>query len=160
MSADEQPQSPGENLALALIGLVALILLVASPWLVDRSGPDPYYKGPLIYPQLVLAIIVVAALRPAIQAIRHPTGIRGIDLMPRRSLGVFALMCAFPVMIAAIGLAPACLLAMALGLITARQSWQRSLIIAIAGAAVLWLLFKGLLDIWFPQPWLLDMVRG
>lgn len=158
MSVDAQTQSPGENLALALIGLVALILLVASPWLVDRSGPDPYYKGPLIYPQLVLAMIFVASLRPAIQAMRQPGGIHGLQLMPRRSLGVFVLMCAFPFMIAAVGLAPACFLAMAFGLITAGQSWQRSLIIAIAGAAVLWLLFRGLLDIWFPQPWLLDMI--
>lgn len=156
----ETRAQPGSDAALSVIGLVALVLLVLSPMLVDRSGPDPYYKGPLIYPQIVLSLIVLAALAPAWRSLRAPRGFRNWQGMPRRSLGVFAIMCLYPIGISAIGLAAASFIAIFAGLVTAGRRKREALIIAMIFAAVLWGLFRGVLDIWFPSPWLFDVLKG
>jgi hypothetical protein len=44
------------------LGLLAMGLLLSSPWQVDTSGPDPFYKGPLLFPLMVLSLIAATVL--------------------------------------------------------------------------------------------------
>ena len=46
----------------ALLGLGALAMLLVSPWQVDTTGPDPFYKGPLLFPLMILGMTLAASL--------------------------------------------------------------------------------------------------
>lgn len=156
----------GQDLLAAAIGLAALALLIGSPWLVDRDGPDPFYKGPLIFPVLVLALTVAAALPAQIRILRG--GRRSLrDRLhldgagfPRQGAALFALMCLFPLAIGAVGLDIASALALLAGLKLTGRGWVQSVAVAAVLTLVIHLAFVTALDIWFPQPWLFDMITG
>lgn len=150
----------GEDLTLAILGIIAAGLLVLSPWLVDQSGPDPYYKGPLIYPQIVLAVVALAAVPAVLRFLRRKKSQIAWLGMPRQSLTVFVLTCLYPVAIAITGLLVATLLAVGLGLRVTGMSWRMAALVGAATATLLWLLFIQLLDIWFPEPWLLQFFES
>ncbi|MDN2566333.1 tripartite tricarboxylate transporter TctB family protein [Aquibium sp. A9E412] len=156
-----RPDAPGHDMLALAVGAAALALLVAAPWLVDRSGPDPFYKGPLIFPLIALALCAAGALPALWRALRAPGRLsarvdgRGF---PRRAAMLFALMALYPPAIGAVGLQAASFAAVLLGLlVVGRPAWQAGLI-AAGLAAVLHLAFRSFLDIWFPQPWLLDAI--
>ncbi|MBN7760489.1 tripartite tricarboxylate transporter TctB family protein [Nitratireductor aquibiodomus] len=158
-SAAEAP-SGHETLA-AGIGLAATVLLILSPWLVDRSGPDPFYKGPLIFPMIVLAGTALSAVPAILRLLRHRAGLPfHVDGngFPGRAAALFVLMCLYPLGISAIGLSAATFLAVLIGLLMVyRRPWQSVAIAAIMTLTV-HLAFKTFLDIWFPAPWLFEMI--
>ena len=47
------------------MGAIAAGILISTPWQVDTTGPDPFYKGPLIYPILALGIMMLSSLPSA-----------------------------------------------------------------------------------------------
>ena len=52
--------SRGHDLLATVSGrLWPLVTLISVPWNVDTSGPDPFYKGPLIFPLLVLGLMIL-----------------------------------------------------------------------------------------------------
>jgi hypothetical protein len=158
VAADRGP--PGHDLLAAVTGCVALALFVFSPWLVDRSGPDPFYKGPLIFPMMVLAMIVASAIPSAWRlAVRRPPRPFHVDGggFPVRGAAQFILMCFYPPAIAAVGLEMATFAVVFLGLLLNRRGMLQSLLVAASLASLSWLAFRAFLDIWFPQPWLLSM---
>lgn len=168
MAADgEEPQAaadrdpPGHDALAAAIGCVALFLFAFSPWLVDRSGPEPFYKGPLIFPMMVLAMIVAGAI-PSIWRIAatRPAGPLRVDGkgFPLRGAFLFATMCLYPSTIAAIGLEAATFLALLLGMLIGGRSLLQSLGIAVLLTALAWIAVRAFLDLWFPQPWLLSTI--
>ena len=73
MSIPDQ-QSRFHDLLGAGLGLLAAIFLVSSPWQVDTSGPDPFYKGPLIYPLLVLIFMVISAIPSVVRLVKPKQG--------------------------------------------------------------------------------------
>ncbi|MEQ8348791.1 MAG: tripartite tricarboxylate transporter TctB family protein [Sneathiellaceae bacterium] len=152
------------DLVAALLGLAALALLAASPWLVDQSGPDPFYKGPLIFPLIALALAAAGAAPAGWRLLRRATapGDWQVDGrgFPRAAAGLFAVMCAFPVLILALGLQVAVFLALLGGLWAA--GWRRPLAapaVALVLALLVHLAFRTFLDIWFPTPLLGDWLR-
>lgn len=153
-------ETPGHDVLAAVIGCAALLLLVLSPWLVDRSGPEPFYKGPLVFPMLVLAMIIAGAMpsiwRMVLQPAARPLHVDG-NGFPARGALLFAMMCFYPSAIAAVGLEAATFSAIFLGLLINRRRLLPSLAIAAIFTALAWLAFKAFLDIWFPQPWLLSV---
>ena len=145
-SAAEAP-SGHETLA-AGIGLAAAVLLILSPWLVDRSGPDPFYKALSAVP---------AILRLLCHRVGLPFHVDG-NGFPGRAAALFVLMCLYPLGISAIGLSAATFLAVLIGLLMVyRRPWQSVAIAAIMTLTV-HLAFKTFLDIWFPAPWLFEMI--
>lgn len=158
-AADRAPA--GHDALAAAIGCAALFLFALSPWLVDRSGPEPFYKGPLIFPMMVLATIVAGAMpaiwRMVLRPAAHPLRVDG-DGFPVRGAVLFLLMCFYPAAIAAVGLEVATFLALMLGLLVTGRGFPQSTAIAAGLTALSWLAFKAFLDIWFPQPWLFDMI--
>ncbi|WP_295813305.1 tripartite tricarboxylate transporter TctB family protein [uncultured Nitratireductor sp.] len=153
----------GHETLAAGVGLSAAVLFILSPWLVDRSGPDPFYKGPLIFPMIVLAITALSAV-PAVFRVLRLRAVRPFHIdghgFPGRAAFLFILMCLYPPAIAAIGLVAATFMAVLIGLlIVYRRSWQ-SLAVATVMALLVHLAFKTFLDIWFPAPWLFEMIEA
>lgn len=153
-------ETPGHDTLAAAIGCAALFLLALSPWLVDRSGPEPFYKGPLIFPMMVLATIIAGAMpsiwRMVLQPAVRPLHVDGHGFPARGSL-LFAMISFYPSAIAAVGLEAATSTAILLGLLINRLRLLPSLAITATFTALAWLAFKAFLDIWFPQPWLFSM---
>jgi hypothetical protein len=154
--------APGQDLLGGGIGIGALFLLVLSPWLVDSSGPDPFYKGPLIFPLIVLAVTVAGALPSIVRIARSGRLSPRIDGngFPRLAASLFLLMCLFPLAIGAIGLQPATALIVFAGLkLVGRSIWEAA-VIAAALTLAIHLAFRTFLDIWFPAPWLIEALWG
>ena len=66
-AADPQARAgaAAHDLVAVLLGALALALLAAAPWLVDTEGPDPFYKGPLIFPLVALGVAAAGAVPAA-----------------------------------------------------------------------------------------------
>ncbi|MFC3228373.1 tripartite tricarboxylate transporter TctB family protein [Marinibaculum pumilum] len=161
------------DLVAVLLGAVALALLAAAPWLVDTEGPDPFYKGPLIFPLIALGITAAGAVPAAWRLGRLMlAGSGAADIwridghgFPWRAAGLFGVMCAFPLAILAIGLQAATFLALLAGFRVA--GWRRPIAAPLVAAALTLLLhlaFRSFLDIWFPATlvgdWLADLSPG
>lgn len=161
-SVSSVADAPGQDVLGGNIGLGALLLLVLSPWLVDTAGPDPFYKGPLIFPLISLAVIAAGALPCMIRIIRR----RRIALrtdghgFPRRAAALFLLMCLFPVAISAIGLQLATVLITFAGLLLVRRRIGEAAAIAAGLTLAVHLAFRSFLDIWFAEPWFLEALWG
>lgn len=164
MTAGPDPRSRAHDALAAGIGLVAFVLLAGSPWLVDQDGPDPFYKGPLIFPLIALALTVAGALPGAIRLVRERTRstwhLDGHGV-PKRAVGLFVLMVFFPTAISLVGLAAAAFAFVVAGLtVVGVRKPVRALLIAAAVAAGLHLAFISFLDIWFPTPAVVEWVEG
>ncbi len=163
-TAGPEPRSRAHDALGAGIAAVALGLLSGAPWLVDRSGPDPFYKGPLIFPLIALALTVLGALPSAVRLVRdrrkkswYVDG-RGV---PWPAIGLFALMVFFPTAIRFAGLGPASFAFVFAGLmIVGYRKPVQNLAIAAGVALCLHLAFISFLDIWFPTPLLVELFEG
>ena len=147
----------------SVLGVAAAGLLLAGPALVDSSGPDPFYKGPLIFPLIALAITVISAL-PAMVRIATATGrtwfIDGHGV-PFPAIALFLLACLYAPAIAWAGLDAATFAFMLVGLLIANPRRPlRAVVTAVAITIVLHLAFVTLLDIWFPSPTLWSALAG
>ena len=150
----ERPGAAAHDLVATLLGGAALVLLVASPWLVDRSGPDPFYKGPLIFPMIVLGLAASGAA-PAAWRLFRPAGPRDWVVdgrgFPVRAAALFAVMCGFAVGILVVGLQAASFLGILAGLaVVGYRRPLRALAIALGLTLLIHLAFRTFLDIWFP----------
>jgi hypothetical protein len=72
MSQQTDQSSRLHDLFATFLGAFAAIVLVSIPWQVDTSGPDPFYKGPLIFPLLALSLMIIASL-PAVWRLVKPS---------------------------------------------------------------------------------------
>jgi len=143
----------------SVLGLFALGLLVTIRWHVDTSGPDPFYKGPLIFPMLVLALMVGAS-GPSIRRLFRRSGeswtLDGEGL-PLRSLRVLVLLVLFLGGLVYLGLEISswAFLFAALRTVDQRSPWKLIGIPTLV-TLCLYLVFKVFLDVWFPEPVLLE----
>ena len=147
----------------SVLGVAAAALLLAAPALVDRSGPDPFYKGPLIFPLIALAITTAAALPAMVRVVTASGRSWFVDGhgVPLPAIALFALACLYAPAIAWAGLDAATFVFMLAGLLlTDPRRPLRALVTATATAAILHLAFITLLDIWFPTPTLWSALAG
>ena len=159
--ADERnnAESRVHDLLGTLLGLFALGLLVTSPWHVDRSGPDPFYKGPLIFPLMVLSLMTAASLPSMWRLLSSRGGSWHLDGegLPLRSLRVLALLILFLGGLVYLGreISTWGFLFAALWTVEQRSAWKL-LGIPTLVTLCLYLVFKVFLDVWFPEPVLLE----
>jgi len=162
--AGPRPGSHTHDAVAAGIGALALGLLIGAPWLVDTEGPDPFYKGPLIFPLIALALTLLGALPGAVRLVwSNRIGTWFVDGrgVPWTAIGLFALMIFFPSAINFAGLAAAAFVFVFAGLlITGYRRPLRAFAIAAAVAVCLHLAFITFLDIWFPTPMLVEWFEG
>ena len=164
MSEKEKDPSRTHDLLGASLGGFALVMLVSSPWQVDSSGPDPFYKGPLIFPLLVLSMMVLASLpfwkrllTPPEKASWHLDG-QGI---PWKTIRVLGLLVGYLGGLLVVGLEAATALFLVAALwMVGERTWPKLAFVPLGVTAVLYLFFKYILDVWFPEPLLMQMLGG
>ena len=164
MSKDDHALSRVHDLFGALLGLFALVMLLTLPWQVDTTGPDPFYKGPLIFPLIVLFLMVIGAL-PSAWRLFKPAVNRSWFLdgegIPFKTMTVAGLLILYLAGMPYLGLELSTWLFLFFALKIVRQDTILKLtVIPTLITAIIYVTFKVFLDIWFPSPLLLDLFLG
>ena len=164
MAEKNNHHSRVDDLFGTFLGLVSLGLLISSGWQVDTSGPDPFYKGPLIFPLLVLSLLLGASLPSIARLIKPPPGgswrLDGQGL-PIKSLRVLLMLLFYLVGLVYLGLEISTWLFLAVSLRVIGQRRPITLYgLPTAVTLIVYLAFKYFLDVWFPTPVLLDWIAG
>ncbi len=162
--AEREIQSRIHDLTGALIGLLALILLIAAPWLIDTSGPEPFYKGPLIFPLILLSFMLLTSLPFIWRLIRPPQGAewhldgQGV---PFKTMVVLGFLIAFLAGLILVGLEISALAFIITALrFLGHRSFFRLVILPLIVVGLMYLTFKYGLQIWFPEPLLFRWLAG
>ena len=163
-TAAPQPHSRVHDLLAAVLGGVAALFLATSPWNVDTEGPDPFYKGPLIFPLIVLTMMTLAAV-PAWVRLLHPPRESSWHLDGRgyalKTLVVLGLLIAALVALDVVGLAASCLGFLVLSLYyLGERGWLRLVALPAVMTGLIVVLFKVVLDVFFPTPLIVDWLGG
>lgn len=146
---------PHDILAVVL-GAMALGVLISSYWQVDLHDPNPFYKGPLIFPLMALGLAVLAALPAARRLVRaapdatwHLDGY-GRPVKPLVMLGFIVLYLAGLVLV---GLEISTLAVMSGALYyLGNRSWFELIGVPVIMTVVAYVVFKQFLDVFFPTP--------
>jgi hypothetical protein len=158
--ADSFEKSRIHDLFGAFLGVGAAGLLATVRWNVDTSGPDPFYKGPLIFPLLVLSMMVLASL-PSIWRLVKPGPDQSWRLdgegVPQKTLVILGLLVANLFGLKIIGLEASTLLFLVIGLwYLGRRRPAELIVLPLVVTGLLVLVFKHFLDVWFPAPLILE----
>ena len=164
MTQPDETHSRVHDLFGAFLGAVAAGILISSPWQVDTSGPDPFYKGPLIYPLIVLGLIILASLPSAWRLVKAPEN-AGWELdgagFPLKPLVILFFLIAFLYGLVILGLRISCMLFIGTSLYYLGQRRPVVLVLVpIIMTGLIYVLFRFFLDIWFPTPLVLDWFGG
>lgn len=148
------------DLLAAILGGIAALLLVTSPWNVDTEGPDPFYKGPLIFPVMVLSMMVAASV-PAWLRLLFPPRNSSWRLdgsgYPVKTIVVLGLLIAALVALDLIGVEISCGAFLALSLYyLGERGWLRLVVLPLVMTGLIVLVFKYLLGVFFPTPLIVD----
>ncbi len=145
----------------ALLGLFALVMLVTISWQVDTSGPDPFYKGPMIFPLIALSLMVlgsIPALWHMVKPIVDSAWFLDGEGIPYQTIVVTGMLSIYPVGIKYLGLEISTWLFLFFALRVVKQnSLLKLTIIPTVITAILFFTFKSFLDIWFPTPLLFEL---
>jgi hypothetical protein len=161
--AHPDPKSRGSDILAALLGLLGAGLLLSTRWEVDVSGPYPFYKGPLIFPLIVLSLMVLAGLPALWRLIQAVAGaswsVAGLG-MPSRPLVLLALMVLFTFGIGAVGLEVSSFLFMSIAFYyLGYRDVTRLILIPLIGTVALVVVFKYFLGVYFPSPFVFGWFR-
>jgi hypothetical protein len=139
----------------SVLGIGALILLVLSPWLVDTTGPDPFYKGPLLFPLITLGLILAGSVPSLVRLVR-PGGARWyLDGLgrPVRAAKVLACLVLFLAGLTVLGLEISTLAFLAASLkLVGQDSRIKMILVPLLVTVILAVIFKQMLGVWFPEP--------
>lgn len=140
----------------SMFGVFAVAMLVTSPWQVDTSGPDPFYKGPLIFPLIIFSIIIAGSIpsmwrlvRPSLNASWYLDGLG----RPYKNIVILGLLVVYlaGLMVVGLEISTWAFLVIALKLVK-QDSVLKITLVPILVTLILFLLFKVFLDVWFPEP--------
>ncbi|MGD2125846.1 MAG: tripartite tricarboxylate transporter TctB family protein [Desulfobacteraceae bacterium] len=164
MAGQSEPESRLHDLFGAFLGALAAGLLISTPWQVDTTGPDPFYKGPLIYPLLVLSLMVLASLPSAWRLARPPeraTWVLDEGKFPLKPSVVFVCLIGFLFGLVIIGLSASSLIFM-VGTLYYVGHRRLSVIVLVPMivTGLVFMVFKFFLDVYFPTPLLVEWLGG
>jgi hypothetical protein len=149
----------------AALGVIAAAILITSPWNVDTSGPEPFYKGPLIFPIMALGLIIGASLPSLWRVMRRQPGARGSSeerlAFPYKTLWTLLLLIAFLVGIPWLGL-EACVLLflLAASYLLGHRTTAKGILLPLVMTFLIWFVFKRILGVFFPAPRLWEVLMG
>jgi len=162
LAEDKKERSRIEDLVRAILGICAAGILISSPWNVDTSGPEPFYKGPLIFPIIALGIMVLASLPSIWRLLRSTAEVPwalGKYSIPYKTGLILLLLIAFLVAIPWLGLELSSLIFLGVSLkVLGYRSPIKGILLPLLMTALLWLVFKQLLGVFFPIPRLWELL--
>ncbi|MBW1691171.1 MAG: tripartite tricarboxylate transporter TctB family protein [Deltaproteobacteria bacterium] len=171
MSGREEKGNPNaksrhHDLFTAILGGSAAFLLVTLRIHIDTTAvPYPFYKGPVIFPLIVLSVMVLASL-PSIFRLMKPEpnatwhlDSKGWPLRP--AITIIFLILFFIFGISTIGVEASVFLFLLISnYVLGFRGAKVNLLLPIVYTAIIVLIFKYILDIWFPKPLLMSLVGG
>ncbi|MBU0972599.1 MAG: tripartite tricarboxylate transporter TctB family protein [Proteobacteria bacterium] len=147
----------------SLLGVFAASMLISCPWQVDTSGPDPFYKGPLIFPLILFGLILAGSLpsmwrlcKPSLNASWYLDG-QGKSL---KSMVILGLLIVYLAGLMVIGLEVSTWLFLVIALKFVKQdSPLKITLIPLLITLILFFIFKIFLDVWFPEPLIMGIFQ-
>jgi len=154
--SQEKTRSRAHDLLGAILGTFCTIMLVLAPWQIDLDVSYPFYKGPFIMPVIALSIGVIASLPSWYRLFFKRQG-RSWKLdgagAPRKPFLMLITALLYPVGIFTVGLEIATFFILAVELyITGQRDRKNLLLIPILLTFIFWLVFRRMLDVYFPEP--------
>lgn len=161
MSQQVNESSRLHDLLAVCLGGGAAVVLISARWQVDTSDPLPFYKGPLLFPLLALSLMIFASLPAVWRLLKPPEGVswqldgRGVPLKSLIALGCVIL---FPAGLLTLGLEVSSLgFLSALLYFLGYRSPRTFILLPLIITALIVLLFKYVLDVFFPTPLLMNV---
>jgi hypothetical protein len=155
-SKEPKEHSRVHDLFSAFLGAFAAFALITSPWNVDTEGPDPFYKGPLIFPIMVLSMMILASLPAWTRLISPPPNSswrldgKGI---PKKTLVVLGLLIALLAGLGLIGLEVSAWLFLTTTLYyLGHRGVLKLVVLPLVMTGLVVLVFKDFLGVFFPTP--------
>jgi hypothetical protein len=144
----------------AFLGAFAAFTLITSPWNVDTEGPDPFYKGPLIFPIIVLSMMILASL-PAWVRLLSPPAESSWRLdgkgFPKKTLVVLALLIALLAGLSLIGLEVSSWLFLSITIYyLGHRGVLKLFVLPLVMTGLIVLIFKYFLGVFFPTPMVVE----
>lgn len=164
MTQETKNQSRVHDLFSALLGAFAAICLITSPWNVDTEGPDPFYKGPLIFPIMVLSMMILASLPACKRLFSSADGsswqLDG-DGYPKKTLLVLGLLITMLVGLNLIGLEVSAFAFLGVSLyLLGHRGPLKLIVLPLVMTGLIALIFKHFLDVFFPTPLIAELLWG
>jgi len=155
-------QSRVHDLFSAILGTFAALCLITSPWNVDTEGPDPFYKGPLIFPIMVLSMMIIASL-PAVKRLFSPAAGSSWRLdgggFPQKTLIVLGLLIAMLAGLNLIGLEVCAFAFLSISLYClGHRGPFKLLVMPLVVTGLIVVIFKHFLGVFFPTPLLAEWI--
>ena len=162
MSDKQFSKSRVHDLLGSIFGIIAIILLVVSPYQVDTSGPDPFYKGPLIFPILVFILMALGAMPSMWRLIKPEAGaswyLDGYG-KPKNNMIILVLLVLYLFGLIVFGLEFSTWLFLVVSLKLVKQdSLLKIALFPLLVTLILYLVFRVFLDVWFPQPLIVEWI--
>jgi hypothetical protein len=160
VSQEPKEHSRLNDLFSAFLGAFAAFTLITSPWNVDTEGPDPFYKGPLIFPVMVLSMMILASL-PAWVRILSPPANSSWRLdgkgFPQKTLVVLGLLIALLAGLGLIGLEVSSWLFLTITLYyLGHRGVLKLVVLPLVMTGLIVMVFKHFLGVFFPTPMIVD----
>ena len=144
----------------SVLGIGALVLLIFSHWLVDTTGPDPFYKGPLLFPLITLALILAGSVPSLVRLFRPGEAGWYLDGLgrPVRAAKVLACLVLFLAGLMLFGLEVSTLAFLAASLkLVGQDSRIKMVLVPVLVTVILAVIFKQMLGVWFPEPLVMSL---
>ena len=164
MSQETKIPSRFHYLFAAVLGAFAAVCLITSPWNVDTEGPDPFYKGPLIFPIMVLSMMILASL-PACKRLIFPSHGSSWQLdgegYPVKTLIVLGLLIAMLGGLNLIGLEVSAFAFLSVSLyLLGHRGPLKLIVLPLVMTGLIVLIFKHFLDVYFPTSLVAEWLWG
>ena len=160
------PKSRVHDLLASGLGIFAMTLLCTFKWHVEKPAADyPFYKGPSIFPMVVLVIMAISSLPSIYRLIRPIEGsswyLDGYGWPVRPAIVTLLMVLLFIIGIPIIGMEIVVAVFMALVfLILGYRKIGVNIVYPAIYTGIIVILFKYILKIWFPEPQILSLFGG
>jgi hypothetical protein len=164
VNKETKEYSRTSDLFSAFLGGFAALTLISSPWNVDTEGPDPFYKGPLIFPVMVLSMMILASLPAWVRLLSPPADsswrLDG-EGFPKKTLVVLGLLIALLAGLGLIGLEVSSWLFLTITLYyLGHRGVLKLVVLPLVMTGLIVMVFKHFLGVFFPTPLIADWLWG